>query len=239
MVDTGCLCFSVIDEGLVRKYGLYSERIPQRHLRLADGSKAIGITQIAHIKLDVDGRIEQIWGYVMPNLSFPIILGKPWMEYNDVVYSAKRRTLRIGSRKHGMLVRASGWYEREAPEKVRTRIASVSSDQLRQISRGEMLKMVAQRPKRNELIIGIVSMHDITQALEPKKILSYEEIKKRLLREVKKYTNLFVDDNLRDGSALPPHRPGWTPWLSLFKMTGVENWRYLGVPYMECRARNF
>lgn len=93
MVDTGYLYFSVINESLVRKYGLYSEKIPPRYLRLADGSKAVEINQITHIKLDFVGRVDQIVGYVMPNLSFPIIFGKPWTEYNNVVYSARRKNL--------------------------------------------------------------------------------------------------------------------------------------------------
>lgn len=217
MVDTGCLCFSVINESLVRKYGLYSEKIATRHLRLADGSKAVEIKKIAHIKLDIDGRIEQIWGYVMPNLSFPIILGKPWMEYNNVVYSAKRKVLRIGSRKHGLVIRASGWYERDAPEEVKARVALLSCDRLQEISQIGVLRMIAQRPKINKLMIGAVSMHDITRALEPKKILSYEKTKQMLPEEVRKYTNLFLDDKLQKISVLPPHRPGIDTKIKLVK----------------------
>ena len=61
MIDTGCLCFSVINETLVRNYSLYSEKITPLHLRLADGTKAQTITRIARIariKIDIDGSQE-------------------------------------------------------------------------------------------------------------------------------------------------------------------------------------
>ena len=48
------------------------------------------------------------------------------MEKNDVVYLAKRHCLRIGSRKKGIIVRASGWYERHAPLEIQSRVSHVS-----------------------------------------------------------------------------------------------------------------
>ncbi len=138
MVDTGCLCFSVIDEGFVRQHKIFSERITPRYLRLADGSRANQISRIARIKIDQDGRQELIWGYMMPKLSFPMILGKPWMEKNDVVYSARRRSLRFGSRKHGLVVRASGWYENKAPTRVQERVSQVRISMVSQISQAEL-----------------------------------------------------------------------------------------------------
>ncbi|KAI1002404.1 hypothetical protein K3495_g5797 [Podosphaera aphanis] len=195
----------------------YSEKISPRSLRLADGSKTIQITEMARIMLDIDIRAEQGWGYVMPNLSFPIILGKPWMEFNDVIYLAKRKGLRIGSRKHGMIVRASGWYDRDAPERTKSRVASVTRDRLAQISLVGMSKMGDRRSSKAKFMIGAVSMHDITRALEPKKSLSYEEIRERLPKEARKYTNLFLDDKLKDGSAPPPHRPGVDTKIKLVK----------------------
>ncbi|KAI1006338.1 hypothetical protein K3495_g1882 [Podosphaera aphanis] len=169
MIDTGYPCFSVINETLVRNYSLCSEKITPRHLRLADGTKAQTITRIARIEIDIDGRQERIWGYVMPNLAYPLILGKPWMELNNVVYSAKRQTIRVGSRKHGMVVRASGWYENQSPTKIQERVSYISIDQVSKVSSEGLSRILNRREKLQKTILGAVSIHDITRALEPKK----------------------------------------------------------------------
>ncbi|KAI0992221.1 hypothetical protein K3495_g15965 [Podosphaera aphanis] len=144
MIDTGCLCFSVLDEDLVRTNKLYSEVITPRLMRLADGQKSNRITQIARVEVDIDGIKEQIWGYVMPNLAYSIILGKPWMESNSVTYSARRQCLRIGSRKHGIVVRASGWYEKRSPIEVRNRVSNVGVDQVAMVSKSEFANLLQQ-----------------------------------------------------------------------------------------------
>lgn len=125
MIEIGCLCFAVFDENIVRTHNLQEISISPRLLRLADGKIGAHVTKIACINIDIDGRRGNIWGYVMPKLANPIILGKPWMEKNDVVYLAKRHCLRIGPRKNGIIVRASGWYEEKAPSKVKARISQV------------------------------------------------------------------------------------------------------------------
>lgn len=56
------------------------------------------------------------------------------------------------------------------------------------------------------MIIGALSMHDIKMALETKKELSYEDVRKGLSPEARQYTSLFVDDKLSLNTALPhPH----------------------------------
>lgn len=98
MIDTGCLCFAVLDKSLVRQHKLHRVAIQPRSIKLADGKIGAFISEITCVNMDIDGRQERIWGYVIPKLAYPIIFGKPWMEKNDVVYLAKRRCLRIGRR---------------------------------------------------------------------------------------------------------------------------------------------
>lgn len=117
LIDTCCLCYSAIDENLVRNYYLKVHNITERSLRLADGLHSIKICKIACVDMDIDGRHEKIWGYVMPHLAYPIILGKAWMEKNVVVYLSKRRCIRIGTRRNGQIVRERGWYEDKSPKK--------------------------------------------------------------------------------------------------------------------------
>lgn len=124
MIDTGCLCFSVFDENLVRKNNISTLAIKPKHLRLADGKSIAAIDRIASVDIDIDGRQETIWGYVMPSLAYPMILGKPWMEKNKVCYSAKSQTLRFGSRKHGMVVHVCGYYRETLQKAVLNNISS-------------------------------------------------------------------------------------------------------------------
>ena len=49
------------------------------------------ITEIAGFELDLEGWKHEIHAYVIPDLAYPVILGKPWMEKNDVIYHAKDR----------------------------------------------------------------------------------------------------------------------------------------------------
>lgn len=198
MVDTGCLCFSIFDESLVGKYKISSVKIALQILRLADRKATV----------DVDGRQEKLWGYVMPNLAYPIILGKPWMEHNDVVYSAKRKCLRIGSRKYGMVVRASGRYEQGSPTKVKERVSYVSIRNVAIESGVNFANLLKLSKKTKNCMIGAISMNDITRALEPKKTMSPKEVKMSLPKQIRSYTDLFLDDDVREDTPLPPHRPG-------------------------------
>ncbi|KAI0996740.1 hypothetical protein K3495_g11442 [Podosphaera aphanis] len=158
--------------------------------------------------MDIDGRREMIWGYVMPNLAYPIILGKPWMEYNDVIYSAKRKCLRIGSRKYGMIVRASDWYEQGSPTAVQKRISHVSLNQVAIDSGIVFAERLKRARESKDITLGAISINDINRALEPKKSVSKEEVQRGLPEKIRSFTDLFLDDDVHRDSALPPHRPG-------------------------------
>ena len=76
MIDTGCLCFAVFDENLVRAHELYTIEISPRSLRLADGKIGARITHIASVDMDIDGRQEKVWGLcnVTNSIRFHVIL---------------------------------------------------------------------------------------------------------------------------------------------------------------------
>lgn len=208
MIDTGCLCFAVFDESLVRKHKLHTVDIPPRPLRLADGKIGANITQVTCVEMDVDGRREKVWGYVMMKLAYPIILGKPWMEKNGVVYLAKRQCLRIGSRKHGIIVRASGWYENKAPANIKSKVSQVSHINALVTSRHTFEKLCKNINNQPGVILGALSAHDLTQALETRKVLTRQEIESKLPLEIRHYTDLFLEDDLKSNNVLPPHRNG-------------------------------
>ena len=180
MLDTGCLCFSVFDESLVRANNFHNVEITPRPLRLADGKVGAEITHMARVNIDIDGRQEIIWGYVMPRLAYPIILGKPWMEKTDVVYLAKRHCLRIGSRRKGIMVRESGWYENRSPPSIKSRVAHVNCNNTALTSGADFAKILKDAKPTSENWLGAISIHDITRALEKKKVVGKKEVQASL-----------------------------------------------------------
>jgi hypothetical protein len=128
LFDTGCLCFSAFSDNLVKQKKLPRIPIERRDLKLAkNDEKERSINFITKVEIDIDGRKETIYGYVIKDLAYDAILGKPWMEKNDVVYLAKKRAIRFGSTRQGLLVRESGWYNSRAPNEVQQRVSCVKS----------------------------------------------------------------------------------------------------------------
>ncbi|KAI0994081.1 hypothetical protein K3495_g14101, partial [Podosphaera aphanis] len=208
MVDTGCLCYSVINETLVRKNKIKVIPTRPRTLHLADGKIGTTITKIARLKLDIDGRQQNLWSYVVPRLAYPLILGKPWLEYNDAVYLAKRRCLRFGSRQHGILVHASDYYENGAPLSIKSQVAHVSLAAA-SVTTGNVFAALANKAKSiNGATIGAITMYDITQALKPKVTEPDEVVISKLPVEIRQHSGLFIDDKPGINHALPPHRKG-------------------------------
>ncbi|KAI0996318.1 hypothetical protein K3495_g11862 [Podosphaera aphanis] len=160
MVDTGCLCFSVIDENLVRAHNIHIESIPSRPLRLAVDSKTAVINQIAKYELDIGGHRELMWAYVMTNLAYPIILGKPWMEKNRVIYAANKPSLKIENRE--LLKQNAG---NSTPVQAESKLPTG-------INRQDLIG--------RERVVGIISKTELERALEPKKTITREEIRANL-----------------------------------------------------------
>ncbi|KAI1006416.1 hypothetical protein K3495_g1806 [Podosphaera aphanis] len=221
MVDTGCLCFAVIDEALVRTKNLFSHLVTPRQLKLADNGQTATITRAARFKLDIDGRVEYVWRYVMPRLAYPIILGKPWLERNNVVYSAGEKVLQIGTGGNILIVKASGWSKKVTSPELQDRLGCVSLDRDDRVTWAEFSKLcartaeVSMSPVRD--LVGAVSMHQLTKALEVKNIATREEVRASLPEEVRKYTELFLEDEIDDMDPLPPFRPGVDTQVRLMK----------------------
>lgn len=66
-------------------------------------------------------------------------------------------------------------------------------------------------------VIGVVSLNDITKALESKIPLERDEIIKSLPDEVRDFIDLFLDDYPSISNTLPPNRPGIDTKLILTK----------------------
>lgn len=201
----------------MRKNNFYTEKIDPRPLQLADGKVAADITHIAKVELDIDGRLEKLRGYVVPKLAYPIILGKPRMERNNVMYSARKNYLRFGSRKHGMIVHACSWYEKRAPPKIQSLVVHVKVEQVALVSGSAFAGLARRTRKEKSGIIGAASVYDITRALEPSASLSREEVEKNLPKEIRHHTDLFLDDSNSHAETLPPLRLGVDTKVTLQK----------------------
>lgn len=215
-VDSGCLCFSAFCDKFARKHKLPRIPIDPRVLKLADndetGQKKM-ITHLTFIEMDVDGRKERIYGYIIENLRYKMILGKPWMEQNDVLYHSADRKLTFGD-SPGLEVKEKGWEHEAGP--LQARIAGMELESAGLMS-GAYFMALAKRHRNNpEAVIGAATIHDITKALEVKSKLTIEETRDALPEEIKEFAGLFTDDDEGE-RALSPHRPGLDTNIKLEK----------------------
>ena len=132
--------------------------------------------------MDIDGRKEKVYGYVIQDLAYQLNLGKPWMEKNDDVYLAKKRKIRFGSKVDSMVVKEKGWYKNKNSKTktsvhyFATAVKAVSSNFI------SLIKLAKRQPGSRILAI---SMEDINKALEAKTIDTPELIKAQLPHQIK------------------------------------------------------
>ena len=80
LLDTGCLCYAAFNHSFVKRNKLPQIPIHTRELRLAkkDPHRRV-INRITCVDIDIDGRLEKVYGYVIEDLAYNMILGDPWM----------------------------------------------------------------------------------------------------------------------------------------------------------------
>lgn len=99
LIDSGCLSYGLIDSRFARKHKLQRMRIRPRETSGYDGYRGGEITEVATMDISIDGYgQEKAFFYVVPRLAegYDMILGKPWIIRNDVVYYAKDDLCTIG-----------------------------------------------------------------------------------------------------------------------------------------------
>lgn len=191
-IDSGCLCYAAFDESLVTRMRLPRIAIRKRQLKLAknDEERRV-ISEITYAEVDIDGHRERVFGYVIKGLAYPIILGDPWMRSNDVVYMARQRKLRIGSKKHGIIVREKGWEThggfREGLNHIRSGKVVIGAAFLAEVRR-------MRKSGSNTTQVVAVSMADINKALEKLEKKKYQtkiDIAAKLPREIRDLGNIL------------------------------------------------
>ena len=221
LIDSGCLCFSAFSETFVRQRRLPRVEVPARRLRLAkDNPKEWEIHQITCAMIDIDGRREEVWGYIIPGLAYDMILGLPWMEKNDVVHLAKRRMIRFGTRRRGQVVRASGWDTTQPRADLNQLRLQPNNPQGAKLTIASVFIGLAKRYRRiRGAQICSASVSDITKALQSlqERSLSSREVREEIPTQIRHQTSLFTTENDQGLNALPPHRPGIDTKISLRK----------------------
>src|SRR5208337_1623784 len=140
---------------------------------------------------------------------YPIVLGKPWMEYNRVVVVVYEEYLFYG--RAGLKIPALG-KEEVTPLIKEIRIA--------RLVMGVTFGIEIKRIRRNyglriaEAAIIKVSIIDIDKALHPKKEYTWEELKSLIPVRLYQYLPLFLKE---EAARLLPRRPGIDHYIEFKK----------------------
>ncbi|CCE34913.1 uncharacterized protein CPUR_08852 [Claviceps purpurea 20.1] len=171
---------------------------------------------MTYLNLDINGRRERVFGYVIKDLHYDLILGKGWAEANHVVYKAGKRLLRIGTGSTRINVREAGWMNRPT---VRERTKHIRDAT---VVSARVFKALAERAHRRKETMQLcsVSISDINKALdklaESKQPMTLPEIRAKLPYQIlPENAPAFLEDP--PGVSLPPHRPGFDMQIPLEK----------------------
>ncbi|KAJ6436365.1 retrovirus polyprotein [Purpureocillium lavendulum] len=196
-IDCGCLCYGTVNETFVRKLRL--PRIPIRPRTLDQISTSLygAIRGVTYADIDIDGyRKNRVFFYIIPGQDDEVVLGRTWMNQEDVTLYPSKGLLHIGSQDH--------WVKERDPN--RTERYELSGQ-----SAATFAGLVRRARKENEkegkrdqrgLRVFSASMADIEKALAPKKRTDARE---RLPTHYHEYLAVFDRD---EADRLPPHRPG-------------------------------
>lgn len=193
-VDCGCLTYAMMSEAFAQKTGLPRIPITPRHLAQVNITVKSAIKSVTFADIDVDGyRKNRVFFYVVPNQDDDIILGKTWMEEEDVTLQPAKGLLHIGSQDHWVKERDPNKKERT---ELRGMMASVFAGLVRQ----------ARRKRREtgdgRLHVFAASLQDIEKALAPKKKTDPRE---KLPAHYHEFLPVF---DRTKADQLPPNRPG-------------------------------
>ena len=230
LIDNGCECLAAVSDSFVRKAKLPRIEINPRKLTEATSCNQENegmINEMTKMKIDIDGYQRNLYAYIIPRLAHDLILGKPWMEREDVVYYAKYHFMNV--REALVNGQALKVWERGFGGKGRT--SKMKTSNITNLSAGVFLATLRrmQNCSKNERIrLFTVTLADIQKALAPMKKSSTNL--ERLPKQYRKYTELFKKEVT---DKLPPHRPGSdhqialineqdAPWGSLYGMSRDE-----------------
>ncbi|KAM4060860.1 retrovirus polyprotein [Hirsutella rhossiliensis] len=100
-VDCGCLCYGTISERLARKLHLPRIPIKPRTLEQVNTFSPEAICAVTYFDFDIDGyQKKRAFFYVVRDQTDPVILGKKWLNQEDVTLRLSQNLLHIGTHDH-------------------------------------------------------------------------------------------------------------------------------------------
>lgn len=225
LLDSGCEIYSLVSENVATRLQL--RRIEIRPMKFKEvvkkENKTHTVREAVKFNIDFDGYKRDIWGYVVPGLSEPLILGSGWFRDENASVDWSKQALSLGYMGLDIpLVHNSG---------------SATTQRLLQISAPSFMALSRRIRKKEgkkglEARVYAASLSDINKALKPKVKGDPEKL---LPPQYRDYLKAFSRE---DAKTLPPHRPGidhhtellkddqgceqQPPWGPLYKMTRDE-----------------
>lgn len=205
LVDSGASAHGFVDTKFAQKHNLELLQLPRpRTLKVFDGRESVSgkITNLAKVKLEINGHSEVILLFVTKLASFDLVLGLPWLQYHNPTIQWRDQILKFdkkicnGHSEHFPTV-----IHAVSPERVRrhrnsaTSFNSFPNDKIHEINSFEDLVNTADSN------IMAISIEDIREALKDKPNIDPSEKLPSIYHE---FLPVFSKE---EADKLPPHRP--------------------------------
>ncbi|RDA84009.1 hypothetical protein CP532_3143 [Ophiocordyceps camponoti-leonardi (nom. inval.)] len=202
LVDEGCQCYAAVSQQLALDLNVPIEHIPPRYLRgAARHMRGPRVTGIVWLSLELASLTKLIVAYVVPDLDFPIILGKPWLTHTRSFSVPHEARLWYGD--------AQSWVPHVSPNSARS---STLADELATAPHllattflAELHRSSKAFPRSRDLLVRAVSLADVEKALQDKVPPTDQQLRQRLPPELHDFVPLF---RKQDADRLNPHKPG-------------------------------
>lgn len=208
LLDSGCLCYGLIDSRFARRHHLPRIDIEPRQFESVEAVADQPISSLAVLDLDVGGhRTRRAYVYVAPKLQgYDMILGLPWMRREGATLDAGANELRFVTG-HAIKGPSTGW----EPKMI-----------------GAAAFALSIKNRKKGVQVFAASMTDINKALAEKE---HSDPKKKLPAWVaEKFLKLF---DRSEADKLPPHRVGADHKIELDQ---DENGKEAEIPYEALRS---
>src|SRR5579871_2735205 len=190
LIDHGCSCYATVNPATVQRHKLPTFSISPRPIDSFLDNEPRTITQVAYGPMDIGGhQQDRVFAYVVPGQTDNLILGKRWMEDQDVVLSARKGYLTIKST--GIRIRNDN-----LRNDAKVTYAQVCSSVFVGLARR------ARKQPDSGTKVFAASLKDIEKALMVKKRTDPRE---KLPGHYHEFLPLF---DMKIADRLPPHRPG-------------------------------
>ena len=168
LINTNYKYYSIVDKNLITKLQLPRVKIPPKPITgfIKENTKEpwVEITEIAKLSIDIQGYRRNIFAYMVPALSNPVIIGLPWIKKNNIIIKPTTNTLIINS--YNLTIS--------------TKITPVSSEIKELTATPFTILVKGARKRQKPLTVFKALLQDITKALRPKITRIPTEIQKLL-----------------------------------------------------------